>query len=99
MPYKDPDPTDPTVLVRVVLPADGEAMRQMAYVFAEEFVRMGYDGKRLLGLFENPFYAAAHKAYRVLGAEAVRSIIEECISTWGASVLLIVTAERRRKHE
>jgi len=43
MPYNDPDPSDPNVLVGVVLPADAEAMREMAYVFAEEFARMGYD--------------------------------------------------------
>ncbi len=30
MPYNDPDPTDPNVLVGVVLPADAEAMREMA---------------------------------------------------------------------
>ena len=35
MPYQDPDPTDPNMLVGVMLPADAEAMRDMAYVFAE----------------------------------------------------------------
>ncbi len=83
MPYNDPDPTDPSVLVGVVLPADAETTREMAYVFAEEFARMGYDSKRLLGLFKNPFYAGAHEAYRALGEEAIRHIIEECINVWG----------------
>jgi len=40
MPFQDPDPTDPNMLVGVVLPADAEATREMAYVFAEEFARM-----------------------------------------------------------
>ncbi len=83
MPYNQPDPTDPNVLVGVVLPGDAEATREMAYVFAEEYARMGYDGNRLLGLFKNPFYTAAHDAYAALGEEAVQSIIEECINAWG----------------
>ncbi|TAJ81732.1 hypothetical protein EPO44_17685 [bacterium] len=83
MPYNDPDPTDPNVLVGVVLPADAEAMREMAYAFAEEFVRMGYDGKFLLALFQNPLYAGAHGAYRTLGEEAILTIIDECLAAWG----------------
>ncbi len=83
MPYNKPDPTDPNVLVGVVLPGGEVATREMAYVFAEEFVRMGYDRKHLLGLFKNPFYTAAHDAYAALGEEAVQSIIEECINAWG----------------
>ena len=42
MPFKDPDPTDPNMLVGVLLPANAEATRDMAYVFAEEFARLGY---------------------------------------------------------
>ena len=83
MPYKDPDPSDPNVLVGVVLPADAEAMREMAYVFAEEFARMGYDEKRLLKVFKNPFYAGAHGAYLTLGEQATQTIIDECLSAWG----------------
>ncbi len=83
MPYNDPDPNDPNVLVGVVLPADAEAMREMAYVFAEEFARMGVDGEHLLSLFKDPFYAGAHGTYRALGEETIQSIIEECIQAWG----------------
>lgn len=87
MPYNDPDPTDPNVLVGVVLPADAEAMREMAYVFAEEFARMGYDGKQLLSLFKNPFYVGAHGAYRILGEEAIQSIIDQCLLAWSGKEL------------
>jgi hypothetical protein len=83
MPYKDPDPTDPSMLVGVVLPAEAETMTEMAYVFAEEFARLGYDEKALLWLFKNPRYAGAHGAYQALGEEAVRAIIDECIFAWG----------------
>jgi len=83
MPYNDPDPTDPTVLVGVVLPAGAEATLEMAHIFAEEFARMGHDKKQLLSIFQNPFYAGAHQAYRALGEEKIESIIEECLAVWG----------------
>ncbi|HEX9878838.1 MAG TPA: hypothetical protein VGB25_01440 [Candidatus Binatia bacterium] len=85
MPYKEPDPGDPHVLVGVALPADREAMEEMAYVFAEEYARLGYDRTRLLWLFKNPFYGGAHGAYQVLGEETVRAIIDECLAAWGGS--------------
>jgi len=84
MPYDEPDPADPNILVGVVLPADQEAVSEMAYVFAEEFARMGFDERQLLRLFQNPFYAAAHQAYLALGEEVVQSIIEECVGAWGS---------------
>jgi hypothetical protein len=83
MPYDDPDPTDPQMLVGVVLPAGEEVMRDMAYVFAEEFARMGFDAKALLDLFRNPFYAGAHQVYKSLGEDAVQVIVEECLAVWG----------------
>lgn len=83
MPFKDPDPTDPNMLVGVVLTADAEATRDMAYVFAEEFARLGYSREQLLWLFKNPFYGGAHGAYRSLGEDETLSIIDECITAWG----------------
>ena len=80
MPYNDPDPTDPNVLVGVMLPADAEATREMAYVFAEEFARMGHDKQQILALFKNPYYGGAHGAYQSLGEEATVAIIDECIA-------------------
>ena len=83
MPYDDPDPGDPNVLVGVVLPGSAEAMEEMAYVFAEEFARMGQDEESILGLFRDPFYGGAHQAYRALGTDAVRAIVRECVGVWG----------------
>ncbi len=99
MPYNHPDPEDPQVLVGVLLPADGEALREMAWVFAEEFIRMGYSGKRVLRLFQNPFYAGAHEVYRTLGEEAVSSIIQECLRVWGKVRFVDQDGERRGSHE
>jgi hypothetical protein len=84
MPFRDPDPTDPNMLVGVLLPADAEASRDMAYVFAEEFARLGYDRGQLLGLFRTPFYGGAHGAYRQLGETEILSIIDECLNAWGS---------------
>ena len=84
MPFKDPDPSDPNMLVGVMLPAEAEATRDMAYVFAEEFARFGYSREQLLGLFKNPFYGGAHGAYRALGENQTLSIIDECLSVWGS---------------
>ncbi len=83
MPYDDPDPTDPNMRVGVVLPAGEEAMRDMAYVFAEEFARMGFDPNGILRLFQDPFYAGAHQAYLTLGENVVQAIVGECAAVWG----------------
>ena len=90
MPYQDPDPTDPNMLVGVMLPADAEAMRDMAYVFAEEFARLGHTREQLLGLFKNPFYGGAHSAYRQLGNAEIHSIIDECLNAWGQAKFSIL---------
>ncbi len=83
MPYGEPDPGDPNVLVGVGVPAEAETVREMAYVFAEEFARLGFNEARLLRLFRSPFYAGLHHAYRVLGEAAVSEIISECVRVWG----------------
>ncbi|MBI2014111.1 MAG: hypothetical protein HYS77_01000 [Candidatus Rokubacteria bacterium] len=83
MPYRDPDPTDPSVLVGVELPADAEATREMAWVVAEEFARLGFGARRILGLFRSPFYAGAHAAWRALGEAEIAAIVEECVGVWG----------------
>jgi hypothetical protein len=83
MPYDEADATDPLELVAVALPADADAQREMAYVFAEEFARLGHDAARILALFRNPFYAGAHGAYRILGDETTRAIIDDCLAVWG----------------
>lgn len=83
MPYNKPDQTDPNVLIGVKLPATIETTREMAYVFAEEFVRLGFETKQILNLFKQPFYAGSHKAYRELGSVEIKKIVEECMAIWG----------------
>ena len=83
MPYEDPDPEDPMLLVGVSLPASHDSQQEMVYGFAEEFARMGFDEQQILGLFRRPFYAGAHAAYRSLGESTVASIIRETLEVWG----------------
>ena len=71
------------MLVGVMLPADAEATRDMAYVFAEEFARLGYTREQLLWLFKNPFYGGAYGAYQGLGETEILAIIDECVNVWG----------------
>jgi hypothetical protein len=84
MPYDAPDPTDPTLLVGVVLSAEADTMREMAYVLAEEFARLGFEAGRILRVFRSPFYAGAHQVFQALGEGELAAIIEECVGVWGA---------------
>ena len=83
MPYREPDPEDPNILVGVSLPADRESIRQMAISFADEFAALGFDEQRLLKLFRTSFYAGAHRAFRILGESEIRKIIRESVRIWG----------------
>jgi hypothetical protein len=82
MPYHDPDPSDPQVLVGVALPGTAESQREMACVFADEFARLGHTRAQVLGLFRNPFYAGAHAAWRALGEAVVREIVDGAMARW-----------------
>ncbi len=84
MPYGDADPTDPHMLIGVGLPAEAGTMTEMAWVFAEEFARMGFDTRRIMSLFRSPFYAGAHRAFRALGEAEVAAIALECVRVWGS---------------
>jgi hypothetical protein len=83
MPHDEPSPDDPMLLVGTSVEAGPEADLEMAYAFAEEFVRMGYDEERLWRVFEKPFYAGAHRVLQILGEERIRDVIREVVGVWG----------------
>ncbi len=94
MPYDEPDVTDPMMGVGVVLPGGEEATRDMAYVFAEEFARLGHSEEKILRLFQTPFYRAAHGAYSALGEAVILRIVRECVGVWGRVRFVDLDAER-----
>ena len=83
MPLHEPDATDPMIFIGVTLPGDIEATRDMAYVFAEEFARLGHPAAQILDLFRKPFYQGAHQAFLALGEVEITRIVGECVSLWG----------------
>ncbi len=95
MPYDDPDPGDPNVLVGVSLPADEEATREMAIAFAEEFAALGFDEERLMSLFRRPHYAGAHRAYQLLGEAEIQCIVQEGLAVWGKYRVVVKDKEAR----
>ena len=86
MPLHEPDATDPMIFVGVTLPGDREDTREMAYVFAEEFARLGHPAAQILALFRKPFYQGAHQAFLALGEEETNRIVGECVALWGRFV-------------
>jgi hypothetical protein len=83
MPYDDPEPDDPHLLVGVRLPGDETATREMAAAFADEFAQMGFDRDRLLRLFANPFYAGAYAGRQLLGDAEIVRIVEDSLRVYG----------------
>jgi hypothetical protein len=83
MPYDEPEPDDPNVLVGVALPAGPEATREMAEAFADEFAQMGMSREHLLRLFSNPFYAGAHAARQLLGDAEIERLVDESLRVYG----------------
>ena len=83
MPYDDPDPADPQMLVGVTLPGSAAATREMAETFADEFAQLGLDRERILALYRRPFYAGAHAAWRQLGEAEIARIVDESLGVWG----------------
>lgn len=86
MPIHEPDATDPMMFVGVTLPGDLESTREMAYVFAEEFARLGHPAPQILDLFRKPFYQGAHQAFAALGEAEIARIVGECVALWGRFV-------------
>ena len=83
MPYHEPDPSDPNVLVGSGTPCSEEELLEMAGAFSSELAQMGHDETHILGLFRKPFYAGPHLAWRSLGEDRVQRIVSEATEFWG----------------
>ena len=95
MPYDEPRADDPMELVGVALPADAEALAEMAYTFAEEYAVLGWGEERLLKLFRTPHYAGAHQAWRALGDDEIRRIVHETVTAFGGVRFVVRDPARR----
>jgi len=79
MPTKDLEHDDPMNLVGMVLPGDAGQVETMAECIVEEYVRLGWDERRLFSLFASPMFLATHRIYRQKGEGYVRRLIRQ---TW-----------------
>ena len=82
MPYHEPDPSDPNMLVGVTVNCSAEELSEMAAAFSSELAALGHDVPGILELFRQPAYAGAHLAWRELGEAEVRSIVEQSVEFW-----------------
>jgi hypothetical protein len=77
----------------VLLPADENALVEMAYTFAEEFAALGHDHDRILRMFKNPRFGGPHAAYRALGEGVVLGIVAECARVFGRNRVVVQDVE------
>ena len=83
MPYDDPEPDDPQLLVCVELPGDEAVTREMAAAFADEFAQLGFTRSQILALYRKCDYAGAHQAWRLLGEDEIARLVDESLAVWG----------------
>ena len=82
MPYNEPESDDPMELVGMVMPGEPGQLEAMAECLVEEYVRLGWDARRLMTLFVNPMFMATHRIYRQKGAAYVREVIDRMCAKW-----------------
>lgn len=73
---------DPYELVGMVMPGEAGQLEAMAEALVEEYVMLGWNEKRLMTLFTNPFYLATYRIYQQKGETYVRELIQEICARW-----------------
>ncbi|MFQ5410179.1 MAG: hypothetical protein ACE5FI_17350 [Anaerolineales bacterium] len=76
MPHSELSFEDPLELTGIVLPGEPGTLDAMAETFVEEYVRMGWDERRLLTLFVNPMFMATHRIYQEKGEGYVQELVK-----------------------
>ncbi len=94
MPYHNPESGDPNMLVGVTLPGSAATTRRMAETFADEFAQLGLDLERILALYRDPFYAAPHAAWRLLGEPEIARIVDESLAFWSRHRVVVRTSTK-----
>ena len=67
---------DPLELVGMVMPGEAGQLERMAETIVEEYVRMGWDERRLMTLFVHPLFMATHRIYLQKGEPYVKSLVQ-----------------------
>lgn len=86
MPKDEFDFEDPLELNGMAVLSAEDTTDAMAECFAEEFMRLGYDPRRILALFANPHYLGPNLAFQQRGEAYIRDLIAEVFARWGKPV-------------
>ena len=73
-------------LCGVGLFTEEDTTEAMAGCFVEEFLRLGYNHKQILALFQNPFYVGVNMALQNRGEPYVRDVIAQTFARWGKPI-------------
>ena len=69
-------------LTGMVMPGEPGQLEAMAECLVEEYVRLGWDERRLMTLFVNPMFMATYRVYRQKGEAYVRDLIHTTCAKW-----------------
>jgi hypothetical protein len=86
MPKDKFDFDDPMELNGVGLACNEDTTEAMTECFVEEFMRLGYSAKQILGLFHSPHYIGMHMALEKRGEQFVKDKIAEVFTRRGKPV-------------
>ena len=73
---------DPMEMIGMVMPGEPGQLEAMAECLVEEYVRLGWDARRLLTLFVNPMFMATYRIYQQKGEAYVRELIDRTCAKW-----------------
>ena len=83
MPKDEFDFDDPMELNGVGFITDEDTTDSMCECFIEEFMRMGYGHRQILGLFRTPHYIGMNMVLQNRGEAFIQQKIEEIFLRWG----------------
>jgi hypothetical protein len=83
MPKDEFDFEDPLELNGMAILSSEDTTNDMAECFTEEFMRLGYDHRRILAMFANPHYLGPNLAFQQRGEVFIRDLIAGVFARWG----------------
>ena len=86
MPKDEFDFDDPMELNGLAMLTAEDTTNAMCECFIEEFMRLGYNHKQVLALFQNSFYVGPNMVLEKRGEPFVRELIAEVFARWGKPV-------------